>query len=300
MGHEAGRRSWLKSGCLALAGLGFLAVLVLSGAALVAWRTTKGEQPRPERIERDLAAPQGPGASVTQARLELVVRAAQLLVLPAATGEPLRVDADYDPRNYALDVTSSLRAGTPVQRVVFGPRGPLLMAVLRIKLGATPPSVRVTLPAGTTLDLDVRLAATVGALELGGLAVSGLVGEVRGGAMKLSFLEPLATPMERLRLFGDTGSLEVTGLGNASPRETRIQQHLGELDLDLRGRWSRDGSVRLFVAVAGGRVWLPDGVRIERDGVPLTAPDPHDAEVPRPRLALDIGEHAGRVVVLGP
>lgn len=97
---------------------------------------------------------------------------------------------------------------------------------------------------------------------------------------------------------GNRGSLSVVGLGNASPRETRLFQHIGALDLDLRGAWSRDADVRVISGAAGGSLWLPDTVRIEgldqQRGIRLET----DSESLLPTLRLAITERMGRIIVV--
>ena len=85
--------------------------------------------------------------------------------------------------------------------------------------------------------------------------------------------------------------LEVPGLGNASPRSALFDQSFGPMDLDFRGAWARDASIRIQGRISGGTVWLPDNVTIEgidRGRAPAPWSQP---EIPFPTLRLDVSAH---------
>jgi hypothetical protein len=158
--------------------------------------------------------------------------------------------------------------------------------------------LHVELPRDLPLSIEGSLERSFAAMELGGLSLVSARLQVADGGIKVSFIEPLPAPMERLSIAGNRGSLSVVGLGNASPREARLLQHIGAMDLDLRGEWRADAEVRVIGGVAGGSLWLPDNVRIlgleDRDGLALG----DDSETSLPTLELSISEHMGRVIVM--
>lgn len=300
-------RSRRRAGCWVLgAVLGLIGVTAAVTVA-VAYRQMRAERretrstvqplpeapPSPERAGEATDAAETPEA----ARIDLDLSVAQLIVVPAAAGEPIRVEADYDPRSYELDqTTEGPTAGGWTYRIRFRPRGSSAMALLRLKLGDRPPSLRIGMPRDVPLTLEGHFEGAFAALELGGLWLETVDFEVDGGAVDLSLLEPLHAPMERFEVTGDKGSLEVTGLGNASPRTADFRQHLGQLDLDLRGAWTRDAEIRLGAYLAGGSVWLPTDVAVEgADELPIPRL-PGTEELPGPRLHLSTSEHAGRLV----
>jgi hypothetical protein len=182
--------------------------------------------------------------------------------------------------------------------VELQPLGSKLMALLRIKLGGRLARLRIFLPRDVPLEIDGSLNRCFAVMELGGLSLSTTRFDVKEGALKVSFAEPLTTPMEKLSIFVDRGSLSVVGLGNANPRKSRFVQHLGAVDLDLRGAWYRDAEVRLVGGAAGGSLWLPDNVTVrgidEHRGIHTVG----DPEVPLPTLDVSISETMGRFVVL--
>lgn len=275
--------------------------LVVVGLALVVTALVQIRSTAPARTERTLAlSPAGDGSAAPPTRVELDVFEAALVVTPGAPGVPLRVTADFDPSDYALETDRG--AGDEGLRIRFGPRGSHAMALLRLKLGGAQPTLRVRLPRGTRLSIVGRLEGGFAAIELGGLDVDATDLRVSGGAVTVSVARPTASPMDSFAATGHAGSLEVTGLGNASPRRARIDQRLGAIDLDLRGAWLRDAEIEVVGHAAGGSVWLPDNVKVERQdakGRGIMIPDDERAESPRPRLTLRLEPSVGRLVVIG-
>jgi len=289
-------------GSRARLGCGVVAVVVVGaaifggGGAFVAWRQVRDARPEPRTISSPV--PEAPGD--LPVRIDLDVAIAQAVIVPAPAGAALTVEADYDPRRYALvQETVAGPDGRPTWSVRFGPTGSKTLALLGMKMGGVPPVVRIGIPRGVAVELAGKIAGGLAALELGGLRVSAAEFHVRSGAIDVSFAEPLEAPMERLAISGDRGSLEVTGLGNASPRVVDVRQHLGELDLDLRGAWVRDADLTLDARMAGGAVWLPAGADVVGLG---TRPPRADVagELPRPTLRVDVVEQVGKLVVVDP
>ncbi len=288
--------SWLRSGCLGLAGLTLIVIAAIVGTAVRQNRSTVFEhrewvQEIPEP-STPTAAPSGP------MRLRLDVHTAGLSIAPVAPGEPIGIEADYDPRRYELRHESERRGAELLVTVVLQPLGSNALALLRVKLGGRPPILHIGLPRDVPLELEGRLARSFAAMELGGLLLGSTELDVREGGVKVSFVEPLAAPMDTLSIRGSKGSLSVAGLGNASPRIARFEQRVGAVDLDLRGAWVRDADIFVEGSVAGGSVWLPSNVAIEgldaRQGFVLNRPQ----ELAQPTLSISISERLGRFVVM--
>lgn len=291
--------TWAKYGCLTLGALVAAAAIVIAVATGIAAR-----QNRTMLVEHDAwSAATAPdverkGAANAPLRLEIELHTAGVSVRPIAAGQGLRVDADYDPRLFALSRSEQRVAGESVIRVELRPLGSQLMALLRAKLGGQPAMLRVGLPRDVALTVDGHVVRSFALMELGGLHLTSANLEVEEGGVKLSFVEPLPEPMERLSIRGSRGSLSVAGLGNASPRTTRLQQHIGAVDVDLRGAWVRDGRVSVTGGVAGGSLWLPDNVRVVGLEGRIDRSGGEASELPRPTLELSVSEHIGRFVVM--
>ncbi len=291
--------SWGKIGCLIVSGLGLVALIALGIASGVAVRQNRSAEFQREALAQPLRRTADPSRSSAEPlRLRLTVHTAGLSVRPIAAGESVRIDADYDPRYHVFSQNTESDGEVTVMSVTLRPAGSTLMALLRVKVGGRPAKLRVALPRDVPLEIEGRLDRAFATMELGGLTLRSTKLKVRDGAVKVSFIEPLVAPMERLAISGNRGSLSVVGLGNASPRETWLLQHLGAVDLDLRGEWSRDAKVRLIGGAAGGSLWLPSDVTIrgldENRGVLLE----ETPELSRPTLELSISETVGRFIVM--
>ncbi|HXV76799.1 MAG TPA: hypothetical protein VD788_10815 [Candidatus Polarisedimenticolaceae bacterium] len=302
-------RRWLWLGCLGLGAVAAVAAIVGGVVSLTALRQIRSERAERDSVEHRLPpqrsarrAPEADGDRSTapsgRGRVVLAVSVAQLTVLPAAAGEFVRLETRYDPNRYALDERFERAAdGSWTYRIRFEPSGSSMLALLRVKLGGPLPKLRLSLPRGVPLVLNGEVRSGVGAVELGGLIVESAELRAEQGALSLSFAEPLAEPMEWLSLVGDKGSVEITGLGNASPDRTSVRQHLGEIDLDLRGRWVRDGEIRVGAALAGGTIWLPEGVTILGLEDRLE-PVRERSELPRPVLTFSLERRGGSLAVV--
>jgi len=306
-GRAGPARRWPKVGCLVAAVA--IGVLVVGGGIItgVAFRQIRSEAPETRQLVRELPAAAAIVADETvpeviraPGRVEVNISIAQLLVVPAAVGEPIRVEANYDPRYYELDQDSEDHPGGGwTYRLRFAPAHSRSMALFRIKLGGAPPRIRIALPLDVPLVLTGEVHGAFAAMELGGLRIEALEMTVSGGAASVSFQEPLGAPMDRLSLIGNKGSIEVTGLGNASPRTALLEQRFGELDLDLRGAWLRDAEIQIDAEIAGGSLWLPDDVVVEGLEGRFDRPGPVSAgELPTPRLRLAVTGRSGRLVVV--
>jgi len=290
--------SWVKPGCLA--GLVILVVVLIVAGASVGIALRQNSSASFEQQARLHGVDEGrtPGSPTATVRLRLLIHTAGVSVKPIEAGEAIRVDADYDPRLHILRQSSERVGAVEVITVELRPAGSTLMALLRAKVGGRLPMLRIGLPRDVPLEIEGDLARGITVMELGGLRLRSASLDVEDGGIKLSFGEPLPAPMEELRVVGNRGSLSVAGLGNASPRETVLFQHIGAVDLDLRGAWSRDGSVRVIGGGAGGSLWLPDNVEVTgldtRHGVRFEK----SPEIPLPRLELSVEEHLGRFVVM--
>jgi hypothetical protein len=243
-------------------------VLVGGGGIVtgVAFRQIRSEAPETRQLVREIPETSAIAADESVAeldrapgRVEVDISIAQLLVVPAPAGEPIRVEANYDPKYYELDQGSEGHPGGGwTYRLRFAPAHSRSMALFRIKLGSTPPRIRIALPLDVPLVLTGEVYGAFAAMELGGLRIEELEMNVSGGAASVSFQEPLGAPMDRLSLIGNKGSVEVTGLGNASPRTVFLEQRFGELDLDLRGAWLRDAEIQIDSEIAGGSLVVVD------------------------------------------
>jgi hypothetical protein len=280
--------------CVSVLAIIGLIVIVVVGVTLFARRQIRSDTRKLNASVQEL--PRGAAGG----DLELIVTVAQLVVISGDTDSALQIEADYDLRYFKLEPRFDDAAGGRwTGQIRFGPTGSAAMALFRVKLGAVPPIIRVVFPRDLPIRLTGEVKGSFGAMELGGSHIEATDMKVSGGALSISFDEPLQEPMDRFVMVGNKGSIEVTGLGNASPRTVNLDQRFGELDLDLRGRWVRDVDIRLSAHVAGGGVWLPENVEIEGlDSLTGFGSGEGQPEIQLPRMRLDVSEGLGRLLFI--
>lgn len=295
-------RSWWRTGCLAISVFVGIVVLVAGVGALVISRQIRAESPELNVAETTVpvdATKAGFQAPTSSGRIELDIRVVQLTVVPVAADRPLRASAFYDPARYTfLETREDSEDGTWTYRLSLLPQS-LVTAIVRAKLGGNPASLRLEIPRGVSFDLETEVHSGFAAMELGGLQLRDATFKVDAGGVNVGFAEPTAQPMRRFVAIGNGGSIEVSSLGNASPEEAILQQHLGELDLDLRGDWIRPTAIRVRAGLAGGSIWLPEGARVT--GIDRPRPfriPPEPTEVPTIPIDIDIVERGATRMLL--
>ena len=300
-----------RAGCTAAGVIAAILLLAAGSFAVVTWFHVRSDRERPATVAESVPEipTSSPAADVDETaarvplRVELEVAVVEVAVVPAAPGEPLSIEADYDDTRYELVERSE---GDPetgwTYRLGLRPRGSRTWALFRVKLGSPPGQLKVRLPRDTPLSISGMVDRSFAALELGGLELDAADLRVHSGAAAVSFFDPLKRPMERLTIEGDTSSIKVAGLGNASPRSAVLEQRVGEIDLDFRGGWVRDAEIRVAGRLAGGTVWLPDNVVIESAGQTAVREERvarEERAAPEralPVLRLDISSKAGQLL----
>jgi len=118
------------------------------------------------------------------------------------------------------------------------------------------------------LDLHVRAGAGQGTLDLSGLALTALQADMGAGDFTLRFDEPNPTRMERLTINAGASRLAVSGLGNAGPRNVKVQGGVGDLTLGFGGAWPTSTDVQINAGVGTLILRLPEdiGVRVALKG----------------------------------
>jgi len=297
-GSKAG--TWLKYGCLGC--LGVAAAIVLVGGSIVglAWRQSQNLHPEETELSRDLgeAGPSSAGVSPeslaadmpgqaggagtpSAGRVILDLSAGEFRIRPAEAGEPMHVKGNFDPRYYTLEEAyEEGDDGAFTYRVSFRrtQSGGWLAALAEMMSGSRSRRVDVFLPRGVPMDLEMTVSKGGTEADLGGLSLRTADIDMSMGGAQIAFREPLAAPMDRLRIQGKMGGGAFVTLGNASPRELEVDFSMGGMNLDLRGAWKQDASVDVSAQMGGGSIRLPRDVHIEGIGsdfeIPQTSPEP--------------------------
>ena len=303
-------RSWAKLGCFGVIGAAILLVLVLGIAAGVALFQNRSATSETRELEQSVplspravepALPLLDESPSVPARIVLDFAVTQATIVPGPPGAPIRIEADYDTSRFELRQETTEEHGEGwITRISLLPIGSPGWELFRVKLGARPPWVRITLPRDVPIDLEGEFVKGFVAMELGGLWIRTVDLEVSDGAAELSFYEPLREPMDRIEVRASTGALEISSLGNASPASASITQRLGALGLDLRGAWLRDAEIHIQGGRAsGGSIWLPSNTRIEglETAGPFTAPGPVP-EIEPPTLRFDMPGPQRNLIVI--
>jgi hypothetical protein len=118
------------------------------------------------------------------------------------------------------------------------------------------------------LEMDLKVGAGDGKLDLTGLQLAGLDLDVGAGDFEVRFDEPNEADMHHLTLDAGASRLEVTGIGHAGPEQVHVQGGIGDMTLDLTGAWPGSADVKITAGVGSVTLRLPDdvGVRVETEG----------------------------------
>jgi len=288
------RNKWVRHGSFGC--LGVLLLLLLTGAvvSVAAFLTA-----RPAQLEERVLSPRVPASA---GRFILDTRDAEVRVVAAEPGEPLRVQAHYDVNAFMLEEEFDPgpgRDGTWTYRVTFG-KGDLPGAFsgLVSAVRGTTSRVDVYLPADVRLDLDLGMTEGGAVVRLGGLWLRHVDVRFERGALDLSVDEPLREPVESLSVSSRMGGALLNKLGNASPRRLDVGYRMGGIDMDLSGRWARDAEITIDGGMGGGVVHLPldvtfEGLGRERGSLPT------DSGSGLPTLSFDVDTGFGALEFSG-
>jgi hypothetical protein len=118
------------------------------------------------------------------------------------------------------------------------------------------------------LEMDIKTGAGQGDLDLTGLQLEELDIDLGAGDFSVVFNAPNPAQMSRFTLDVGATSLEIAGVGNASPQDMIVQGGVGEITLDLTGDWDNSADIEVTAGVGRLKLRLPDdvGVRVEVKG----------------------------------
>jgi len=305
-----GGRKWFKIGCFGC--LGVICILILISVLLTftAWLKVKNEKVEERVIDHTVPVASQPvetgemtaeGAEepeVAPGRVILDLANGEFHIAPAKPGEPIHVRAVYDTASYDLNENFQPDEGAGWSYGLhFHKTGSSLLSPLKFLLGASSPEVRIYLPVGVSMNLDVILSQGESHLELGGLWLTNAKFDLTMGGFELDIDEPLRHPMERLSLNISMGGGEISNLGNASPRYLDVIHRMGGMELDLRGQWMQDSEISINSSMGGGLVRLPRNVEIRGlDSGRLRPPD--ESETKPPTLTFSVTSKMGELEII--
>ena len=298
------RKGWLRWGCMGVAivlGVLVLWFVVLSGSAL--WKNFNESvesrslhqpvAPRPAAAPGEASPADRPG----EGKVVLDLEVGDFAVVPGQPGEGIRVEAEYDVNSYELTQThETAHDGRWVYRVEFRQTGLLHDNGLRALFGGAFPKIRIQLPPDVPLELEGSFAMGGTFLQLGGLWLTSVDLNPEKGGCAVDFGRPTVEPLERLTIRGRQGGFSASRIGNASPREVRIDHRMGDMGVGLHGAWRNDADIRIRHMMGGGGVTFPDDVLIDwPEGESRTVGSLARPEIAGPTLSVTINSFLSRV-----
>lgn len=235
-------------------------------------------------------------------RVELDLNIGEFDIVAADPGEGLSIESRVDERAFRFVEEYLDGPDGPILRIHSFARGGMLGMVLR-GAGNNPDNrVTIRLPRETPFDLIGLIGLGESRLELGGLLLRTVDLELGTGEHSVRFGEPLAAPLESIRLRKSIGDFRVSKLGNASPSFVDISQRIGETYVDLHGAWRNDAEISLRNGIGELNVEVPRDVRVDvHGGVAIGERniDRSQRDLPddAPRLDLTLAGTIGEVTV---
>jgi hypothetical protein len=124
---------------------------------------------------------------------------------------------------------------------------------------------RVQLTRRAPLELAITATAADATLDLTGLPLRRFSLNTGAAAATVRFDAPNPEPMSLFDADVGAGGLKLIGLGNAGASEARIEGDVGDIALDLGGRWQRDMQVSISSAVGTVQITAPPTIGVELD-----------------------------------
>lgn len=275
-------------------------LLVLAGvAAFALLQGPPRSAPRRQQIAQPLA---GSGAlavpsDTTRARAGAVattrasahpidvfieLEAGEFEIVPAVTGGAIRVDADYDEALHRLEHEFEADPPGGRFRLSFTTRGSWrhLRRAVNDATGRVrsedepgnrrthrvPSRVRVELPVGVPMHLELRVGKGSTRIDLTGLSLRRLALDHGMGDTDLVITQPNPLEMETLDVRGKMGDLTLAGLGHAHARRFDFAGQMGSFELDFDGAWQADLEGNVTITMGNAVIDIPVGVALEVTG----------------------------------
>lgn len=122
---------------------------------------------------------------------------------------------------------------------------------------------RVQLTRRAPLELTIDATAADATLDLTGLPLRRFSLASGAAAATVRFDAPNPESMSVFETSVGAGGLKLIGLGNAGVSEARIEGDLGDLSLDLGGRWVRDMQIVVRSTIGDVKITAPPTIGIE-------------------------------------
>ena len=167
--------------------------------------------------------------------------------------------SSWNASQHALTLSAGQKRGGPSPRIDDSPDDDAV------------PDWRVQLTRRAPLELMIDATAADATLDLTGLPLRRFVLNTGAAAATVRFDAPNPESMSVFDANVGAGGLKLIGLGNAGASEARIEGGIGDLSLDLGGRWVRDMQIVVTSAVGGVKITAPPTIGIELQSTGLLA-----------------------------
>lgn len=150
---------------------------------------------------------------------------------------------------------------------------------IRVGKGGAAGHLDLDLAPSLPMDLRMEFGAVRAELDLGGLALTHL--EMTTGASEtlLDVSRPNPVSLDVAELKVGAAQFEARRLGNLNAARIAVDAGVGDITLDLTGRWQRNATLTVDMGVGSLELRVPEslGVRLRKDSF-LTAVDAGDLE----------------------
>jgi hypothetical protein len=183
----------------------------------------------------------------------------------------LRYDATRSQPRHTFDATSrKLQLGVQKSEMRFSGRNDADAGHLQLELSRSTP-----------LDLNLDLGAVESDLDLTGLRISRLHVESSASDARVRFDSLNATRMSVLEISLGAASFRGDRLANANAQDIRVDAGVGNVELDLGGRWTQDIDLHLDVTLGIVTVHVPSDVGVHVSLTKTAASFDHEGLIER-------------------
>lgn len=231
---------------VALPGFALIAAVAATPAPASAqsWRTVT--QTRQVAGERDLD-------------VRVRYAAGQFLVRPADEGVLYHMSLRYDEDSF--DPVSEYRNG----RLRLGLEG--TSKKIQIEKGESAGHLQLELARSVPMDLELEFGAVQADLDLGGLALTHLEMTTGASETRLDVSQPNPVSLGTAELKVGAAKFRAERLGNLNAARILVDAGVGDITLDLTGRWQQDARVSVDMGLGALELRVPEGlgVRLTKD-----------------------------------
>lgn len=140
---------------------------------------------------------------------------------------------------------------------------------------------RVQLTRRAPVELTIDATAANATLDLTGMALRRFALNSGAAAATVRFDAPNPEAMSVFDAKVGAGGLKLIGIGNADASEMRIVGDVGDIALDLGGRWQRDLRVAVISVVGAISITAPPTIGVELESTGLLSRDDVDGTFTR-------------------